>query len=306
MNAKATKFIKSWLGLTRSTSVAVLHHPVILDIPFLSDYNTKVKLSYLSSVCLSPDPFIEELSSIALSSSFMTENGIPLESKSIHTKAIESLESINISRTTKSIHRDQREEMWSSKLNTLAVQSKYSEACTLEKENSVWSRNVDGLPAGQLSFILCAASDTLPTPLNLKHWKYRLDAKCHLCGSNRPTTAHILNGCPIALEQGRYTRRHDSVLLKLLKGLKRMLQPVDKLYGDLTGYWANKSPWAAIPPELLCTTARPDIVIVTSEKVIMMELTVPSNTSVAPSGTRKEDCKRELPNATDRPINIIK
>ena len=63
MNAKATKFIKSWLGLTRSTSVAVLHHAVILDIPFLSDYNTKAKLSYLSSVCRSPDPFIEELSS---------------------------------------------------------------------------------------------------------------------------------------------------------------------------------------------------------------------------------------------------
>ena len=58
-----------------------------------------------------------------------------------------------------------------------------------------------------------------------------------------------------------------------------MLQSVDKLYGDLTGYWANESPWETIPPELLCTTGRPDIVIVTSEKVIMMELTVPSNTS---------------------------
>ena len=91
---------------------------------------------------------------------------------------------------------------------------------------------MDGLPAGQLSFILRAASDTLPTPLNLK---YRLDAKCHLCSSNRATTAHILNGCPIAVEQGRYTWRHDSILLKLLKGLKQMLQPVDKLYGDLTG-----------------------------------------------------------------------
>ena len=58
-----------------------------------------------------------------------------------------------------------------------------------------------------------------------------------------------------------------------------MLQPVDKLYGDLTGYRANESPRATIPPELQCTPARPDIVIVTSEKVIMMELTVPSNIS---------------------------
>ena len=94
MNAKATKFVKSWLGLTRSTSVAVLHHPTILDIPFLSDFNTKAKLSYLSSVCLSPDPLINEISSIALSNSFMEEHGIPLEAKTIHTKAIQSIETI--------------------------------------------------------------------------------------------------------------------------------------------------------------------------------------------------------------------
>ena len=35
---------------------------------------------------------------------------------------------------------------------------------------------MNGLPAGQLSFILRAASDTLPTPLNLKRWNYGLDA----------------------------------------------------------------------------------------------------------------------------------
>ena len=26
-----------------------------------------------------------------------------------------------------------------------------------------------------------------------------------LCGNSQPTVAHILNGCPVALEQGRYT-----------------------------------------------------------------------------------------------------
>ena len=43
-NVLATKCVKSWLGLTCSTSVAVLHHPAVLDVPFLSHYRTKDKL----------------------------------------------------------------------------------------------------------------------------------------------------------------------------------------------------------------------------------------------------------------------
>ena len=97
--------------------------------------------------------------------------------------------------------------------------------------------------------------------------------------STRPTTAHILNGCTIALEQGRYKWRHDCVLLTLLKGLKSMLEPDVKLYGDVAGYRACVNPQATIPPNLICTTARPDIVIINSDKVIMLELTVPNNTS---------------------------
>ena len=156
MNAKATKFVKSWLGLTWSTSVAVLHHPTILDIPFLSDFNTKAKLSYLSSVCLSPDPLINEISSIALSNSFMEEHGIPLEAKTIHTKAIQLIETIRktLSRKTKLSHKDQCEKTWSSQLNTLTVLYKYNDVCSLESENRVWGRIMNGLPAGQLSFIL--------------------------------------------------------------------------------------------------------------------------------------------------------
>ena len=57
MNATATKYIKRWLGLTRSTSVAIIHHPAVLDIPFLQEFRTKAKLSYLSAVTLSTDPF---------------------------------------------------------------------------------------------------------------------------------------------------------------------------------------------------------------------------------------------------------
>ena len=65
---------------------------------------------------------------------------------------------------------------------------------------------------GQFSFILLTASDTLPTSVNLKCWHIRCGAKCTLCGHSQLTTAHILDGCPVALSQGRFTYRHDNVL----------------------------------------------------------------------------------------------
>ena len=58
-----------------------------------------------------------------------------------------------------------------------------------------------GMPAGQLSFILHGGSDTLTTPLNLESESG--PAVCQLCGSSFPTTLHILNGYPTALNQGR-------------------------------------------------------------------------------------------------------
>ena len=56
----------------------------------------------------------------------------------------------------------------------------------------------------------------MPTPLNLRRWGHQsVDPSCQLCG--RPASLrHILNACPSALNQGRYTWRHDSVL-RILK-----------------------------------------------------------------------------------------
>ena len=92
---------------------------------------------------------------------------------------------------------------------------KFNNICQLESQNQVWNRIQLGLLPGQLSFLLRASSDTLLTPLNLKRWKLRVDAKCDLCGDCSPTVLHILNGCPVALNQSWYTWRHDSVLKKI-------------------------------------------------------------------------------------------
>ena len=72
-----TKCIKSWLGLSRSTSVAVIHHPAVMDIPFLPSFSAKAKISYLSSITLSKDPLVNEIASLSNAPSFKAAMGVP-------------------------------------------------------------------------------------------------------------------------------------------------------------------------------------------------------------------------------------
>ena len=62
------------------------------------------------------------------------------------------------------------------------------------------------------SFVLGATFDTLPSPTNLKRWHITTEADCSLCSVKICTTTHVLSGCKVALSQGRYTFRHDSIL----------------------------------------------------------------------------------------------
>ena len=77
---------------------------------------------------------------------------------------------------------------------------------------------------------------------------------------------HILNGCSITLSQGRYTWRHNSVLLQLVNLIKPSYSTTTaNLYADLPGFRASDNPPSTIPLSITQTTARPDIVIVDNE-----------------------------------------
>ena len=71
-------------------------------------------------------------------------------------------------------------------------------------------------------FNLAATEDVLPTPSVLKCWKKITNATCHLCSHANETLRHILCGCQTALNQGRQTWRHDSILLVLYQQFRLM------------------------------------------------------------------------------------
>lgn len=89
----------------------------------------------------------------------------------------------------------------------------------------------------------------LRTPVNQCCWRTQLEAKCQLCTSIRPTTSHILNWCHVSLNQGRYTRRHDSFLAQLVKGIQSTLPMVIKFNADHGGWETERNSPANIPSQ---------------------------------------------------------
>ena len=72
-----------------------------------------------------------------------------------------------------------------------------------------------------LSFILNSIQDTLHTPANLRRWDSKKEQACALCGWKNVGIIHILCGCKVALEQGRVSYRHDSILSIIANRIKQ-------------------------------------------------------------------------------------
>ena len=115
-----------------------------------------------------------------------------------------------------------------------------------------------------------------------------MNDRCAFCG-NIETLAHVLSNCSSALNQGRFTWRHNSVLRSIIDFVQPHLKEGMILHADLPGFLAPLG--GTIPPHILATTLRPDIFMYNefSEEVIVFELTCPWDTNI----TRSHNFKSE-------------
>lgn len=81
-----------------------------------------------------------------------------------------------------------------------------------------------------LKFLLNAVSETNCTAANHHRW-FGSKRSCTLCGKKLPGLQHILGGCQGALDQGRFTWRHDSVLQYTYTALRDHLLAHNKKKG---------------------------------------------------------------------------
>jgi hypothetical protein len=91
------------------------------------------------------------------------------------------------------------------------------------------------------------------------------------------------------LDQGRYTWRHNSVLRIILDTLQDVSAPSWKIYCDLEG--AAKIAGTTIPPDILPTQQRPDLVLINlaTKSIVVFELTIPYDRNIDAAHNRKLD-----------------
>ena len=151
---------------------------------------------------------------------------------------------------------------------------------------------MDGMPSGQLFFMLKAGSDTLSTPMNLQRYKIQVLSHCKLCQRPQAATGHILSACPEVLEQGRYTWRHNSVLQSLVRSLEKAL-PNGQIYADLDNMRAQEHPPATNPLNPTAMFSHPDIVYVNGPNITLLELTISGNSKEAMRQARERKQQKQ-------------
>lgn len=148
-----------------------------------------------------------------------------------------------------------------------------------------WYNISQELTANIYRFTRQALIFSLPVKSNLKRWgKVNTDV-CPLC-HNKQTQLHVLNHCTKALNDGRYTWRHDSILYTILYYIKQLFQKGYQVYGDLEGFES--------PNELFTGQVRPDIALKKEDEVIIIELTCCFETNLRKSNDYKVNRYRDI------------
>ena len=98
-----------------------------------------------------------------------------------------------------------------------------------------------------------------------------------------------MSSCQVALDQGRFTWRHNSVLANIIRLIRPVLADGFQLFSDLPGFLAPGG--GSIPPHVLVTNQRPDIVLVNgaTREIIVFELTCPWDANIVRSHSYKEE-----------------
>ena len=109
----------------------------------------------------------------------------------------------------------------------LLVQCQWVKWKSYVQNNLRW-RDILGMPPNLLQFCLGATYNVLPSASNLVRWHQGSDPSCPLCHKAVGTIIHSLTCCQVALDQGRITFRHDSVLNRLISRIKDVIISIRK------------------------------------------------------------------------------
>ena len=146
-----------------------------------------------------------------------------------------------------------------------------------QKVRGLWSKVQQNMPRNIFNFIIKYLNNTLPTKKNLHKWSLSDSPSCSFC-FNPETLQHIVSSCNSYLADGRYTWRHNSVLLFLAKSFSSLQNCL--LYADL--------PFFSSLSLITGDSLRPDLVLISPDNTLyLLELTVGFETNIEKNSSRK-------------------
>ena len=243
LQAIANRSLKQWAGLPRSGNTTILHlgksNRAGLHVKFLPTFWKQMQIVRLDILKHSSDSRCSRLyERLVVTQNEWTRKYAPAVEHACASSVAEA-NSEPTDHTEKSSASSHRKQMLTiiaeidtqaqlTKLKKLAVQGRWLEWTDAMHSDLSWRRLIHGLDDGELRFNLRVITNTLPTPDNLRRWgQQTVDPTCPLCGCSS-TLRHILNGCKVALHQGRFTWRHDSCLQVLKKHLLAFMKQIER------------------------------------------------------------------------------
>ena len=150
--------------------------------------------------------------------------------------------------------------------------------------NSLWSSAQSSLRKNIFSFSIIYINNTLPTKTNLKRWGISSSSDCSFC-LTQESLLHIISGCKVQLQQGRYTWHHDSITFFIAITFPSL--QLGKIFADIQGFVCNSI--------ITGHDLRLDLLLSLSNKSLyILELTVGYESNLRRNTRRKKQLYREL------------
>jgi hypothetical protein len=293
------QFIKKWSGIPKSATNVVIHSEQGLDIPTITAVYTEAHNVSHARTRLQGDMNINHVLDHAVEreSTYTCNKGTNMQAEEVYQAIIQKNTvggelptlsrhqfNTNIRKQVRNTTRERFQLELSNHAEGLQLQGHLLTLATKEKQDLLWKSSMFQLKAGTLKFMINASIDTLPTPANLRRWKYSSSDRCKLCG-NKGTTNHILNCCKIMLDTHRYTWRHNNLVNYIVTNVDKKFT----VYSDLPGMEAPGG--GTIPPALCVTKMKPDIVIMDDhmKALHIFELTMPLTRNIDARHKEKTD-----------------
>ncbi|XP_041466188.1 uncharacterized protein LOC121416780 [Lytechinus variegatus] len=295
----SSRFLKKWLNMPQGATLAIVHCQQGMDIPTISQVYSECHAQTVAHCLIRADERVNAAMTacIAREESYSRKSYGNTDARDMVNIAMNTTPDRKWSKVKSNITcavKNKYQDIWTDKVEGLLLQGKFLELMRLEQEDLTWKSIIYDLPSKVLSFAVRSSIDCLPTFRNLQRWGKKLSANCKLCG-NKQTLLHVLNGCKIMLEQGRYTWRHNNILNAIYECLQSSISGDYTLRVDLP----DKANHPTIPMNILPTPLRPDLVLssVQNKEVIVVELTVPFEQNIDSRHVSK--CNKYAPLTND-------